>query len=324
MPADEPPNKSQIVLKKLVNANTILPGRGVLGTDFERSDLRASYAIAERAASAATDTFDGHRLYWVNGANVSYAALPASSDAHLVVGRHTNCDVVLPLDPSIALRHLVVRSMRMPDGDLALRVLDLHTQIGFKLENGESRHSIVARGPIALHLGRYSFIAIPSAAPTPRELPEVVVEQMAGPYRSPGMRDRRSSIGILPRITDVFDREVRAMGANDTDVFSIENKTRSETIAVSDQALELGVVVGRSAKAGAQISALMDAGVSRLHLLLLREMGQTYALDLRSVNGTYDWVGQRIRRVCLSEGDVVLRLGAKREVVFRFHARIRP
>src|SRR5207237_1229206 len=56
------------------------------------------------AAIDSAGVFDAH----------AHLRLPSSGIAHLVLGRHERCDVVLPRDPDVSLRHLLVRATRSP------------------------------------------------------------------------------------------------------------------------------------------------------------------------------------------------------------------
>src|SRR4051794_36919536 len=92
-----------------------------------RVDLRQAYVFARGVARIQADTAgqNGHRLIWVRGTSFGASTLVASDEAFAVVGRHTQCGVVLAEDPFVALRHVLVKSIALPAGGLALRVFDL-------------------------------------------------------------------------------------------------------------------------------------------------------------------------------------------------------
>ena len=115
----------------------------------------------------------------VRGTAFACTTLVAAEEAFAVVGRHTQCGVVLPDDPYVALRHILVRSIALPSGGLALRVLDLHTGLGFILPDGSRHTSIFAEGPVAMALGEYALVALPTESKgdeLPGEMPAPVVE----------------------------------------------------------------------------------------------------------------------------------------------------
>src|ERR1700761_2082609 len=70
-------------------------------------DLRQAYAFARGVVKLSSEPeAPGHRLVWVRGASFASSMLPATEGAFRVVGRHTQCGVVLPDDPFVALRHV--------------------------------------------------------------------------------------------------------------------------------------------------------------------------------------------------------------------------
>lgn len=280
--------------------------------------LQHAYALAERVTAHAQPTVRGHRIVWVRGGCYGVRELSAHDAAYAIVGRHTHADVVLELDPTIALRHLVLRSIET-GGQLALRILDLQTSTGFALADGEPRRSAVVRGPVAFQVGDYTLVALPTD-PAPRALPPAFLEAMSSPYRAPSPRPLGTShIGIVPGISDLGKLCMYVEG-DARSAFSLERAGGArETVLVSELEQQRGIVVGRSPKAHEHLLALMDANVSRMHMLLVREHAETFAIDLCSMNGT--WIGrERVRRVRLSPG-MQLRLGDSGQLAFTWHGR---
>lgn len=101
----------------------------------------------------------GFRFFWEDDRSSGWLDLHESG-AHAVVGRHSACDAVLAGPMELSLRHLVVMTIRMADG-LALRVLDLHTNVPFYGFDETPRNSVVAFGPMALRLADAVLGAIP-------------------------------------------------------------------------------------------------------------------------------------------------------------------
>src|ERR1019366_755865 len=151
-------------LAKAPNANTRFASTG---PRLEAEWLDEAYRRA-RDLDTSPMTAAGVRLVWWRGDELGWHDLVAHPHAYAVIGRHTKCDVVLPSDPAVALRHLLLRATTLDDGSPALRVLDLRTGLGFHLDDDTERRALVATGPLALRVGRYALVAIPSRA----ELPE--------------------------------------------------------------------------------------------------------------------------------------------------------
>lgn len=126
---------------------------------------------------------EGYRLFWVRGNEVGHHDIHL--DEHVVVGRHTACDVPLLSGSELSLRHLLITTTRVASG-VALRVLDLHGSIPFYTDDREPRRSIVASGPVVLRLGTYLVGGLP-IGPTvtdpglPETMPRAVVTHSVPP-----------------------------------------------------------------------------------------------------------------------------------------------
>lgn len=295
-------------------------------------DLRQAYAFArgisriqpERAGEGV-----GHRLVWLRGTAFACNTLSASNDAFAVVGRHTQCGIVLPEDPFVALRHVLVRSIVLPAGGVALRLFDLHTGLGFVLPNGTRHSSIFAEGPIAIALGEYALVALPTETKDdelPGEMPAPVVEtppavrdqlhalaNAMSPYRiNARPLNRMSRITLMPSPVMVGEPMAPSLGrlANGGQyALTLSRTGRSATVTLSDEDLARGVVIGRSEKCHAEmLRRITDENTSRVHILVLREGNVVAAYDLASTQGTY-LNGMATRRVVLSNGGTSLSLG---------------
>lgn len=143
------------------NPATRLPPAGP-GPAVSSSFLEQAYARARRSMEDIPAAQTGFRLFWVRDGETGWLDLP-STGAHVVLGRHTNCDVVLHGDPALSLRHLIATTIDLADGP-ALRLLDLRTAIPFHLADGAPRASIVASGPVAVRLGAYVIGSVPVEA----------------------------------------------------------------------------------------------------------------------------------------------------------------
>jgi hypothetical protein len=218
-------------------------------------------------------------------------------EGYLVVGRHARCGIVLARDRSVALRHLLVRSIALPNGGVSLRVLDLATRNGFGVADGSSARSILSEGPIAVSLGSHALVALPAGTGTksdtlPRELPTLSVEESAGgpralgPYRVNAKPASSRRLAVLPRAvlaSDLVDRDRRRLeyGAH---TITVERSGPSVRTSVTEEDLVGGVLFGSSEEDESRPS---DDTVSRVHVLVLREGRHVYAYDLASSYGTF-------------------------------------
>src|SRR5205823_14687171 len=119
--------------------------------------LRAAHQAqpAEGVLIAAVDgngVFDAH----------AHLRLPASGIAHLILGRHERCDVVLSRDQDVSLRHLLLRATRGAAGQLHLRAIDLRSRCGLLSEDGKRCEAIASRGPLFLRVASYVVFLFPT------------------------------------------------------------------------------------------------------------------------------------------------------------------
>lgn len=296
-------------------------------------DLRQAYRFARGIARIEPQVEQagqvGHRLVWVRGAAFACTTLIASDDAFAVVGRHTQCGIILPEDPFVALRHVVVRSIALPGGGVALRVFDLHTGLGFILPDGSRHTSIFAEGPIAMAVGEYALVALPTETTgdeLPGEMPPPVVktpsavrEQLdalaaaMSPYRINARPvNRMSRITLMPSpvmVGEPMAPSLSRLASGGHYALTLSRSGRSATVTLSDEDLARGVILGRSEKCHAEmLRRITDENTSRVHILVLREGVHVSAYDLASTQGTY-LNGMPTRRVLLSEGGTSLTLG---------------
>jgi hypothetical protein len=294
-------------------------------------DLRQAYGLARGIARLQPDVGNraGHRLVWVRLAAFACTTLSASGDAFAVVGRHTQCGIVLPEDPFVALRQLLVRSIALPSGGLALRVLDLHTGAGFVLPDGSRRSSIFAEGPIALAVGEYALVALPTETKgdeLPAEMPPPVVDTPAAvreqlkvlalamsPYRAnarPTNGVSRVTLMPLPvMVGEPPPQTVARLAHGGGYALTLTRSGRSATVSLSEEELARGVIIGRSEKCHSEtLRRITNENTSRVHVLVLQEGAVTYAYDLASTQGTY-LNRAPVRRVALADGGTSLTLG---------------
>ncbi len=264
-------------------------------------ELEAAYAAASAAERARIDTSPAiYRLYWM--ARGKFGSIDVYDDpAFVVMGRHELCDVVLDGDPTIALRHLLVRAARLDDGAPRLSVLDLHTTIGFELDNGRRESSMVATGVVAFRVGAYAIVAIPRGERVPEEL------RPRHPYREPAP----SRVTSLPRARELCD-SIASIGP--TYLLNVQSARGGMSVPISTLDLETGVLVGRAPKCNDRLRNILNEGISRAHILLRRGI----AYDLSSTQGTY-FENRRVRSATLDERGTTLRIGTMSPVLFHFH-----
>jgi hypothetical protein len=287
---------------------------------LEHAYHRAKDLHAQKSVAPGTI---GYRILWSFEDRFSAIDLPAAPDAYLVAGRHTHCDIVLDAEPTVALRHILMRAVVLPDGAVGVRFLDLRTSLAFHVDAGGPCRSIFAGGPIAIRLGPYAIVALPlDPNCVPASLPKpTLARQLAmpravavSPYRAPAPRGgdgngrafRSSHITILPSIPALEELPPTKSGFAR---ITVERGRCMASVEVGDAALESGILIGRADKCMDQgLRALLDETISRAHVLIIREEGRTSAFDLCSVHGTYAR-GVRVRHYPLADSGTSLALG---------------
>lgn len=303
-------------LARTPNANTrFVPG----GPRLEAQWLDEAYSRA-RDLQAAPMTAPGLRIVWWRGDELGWFDLVAHSRVYAVVGRHMKCDVVLPSDPSVALRHLLLRATTLDDGTPALRVLDLRTSTGFHLDDDTEQRALVATGPLALRLGRYALVAIPSRAELPERRPSPeVIEAPRMPTHGGWSSPRRTSVTTMPPLP-MLDDVARDVAAGGHARVTLRRGGAWASVDLPEAALDAGVLVGRADRCEPRLRAVLTESVSRVHVLLLREHGVVHAFDCASMQGMFA-DDQRVRRVRLPDEGGTLRLASKDPVLLEWHPR---
>lgn len=272
----------------------------------------------------------GYSLFWTDGHRIDFRHLEASPLEYCVVGRHTACDVVLTADPTISLRHLLVRAVVLEDGTTALRLFDLMTTVPFNLEDGTPRRSIAASGPLLIQLGDYVIGGIPTDqaeldaamhGPYRRPVAPVVVEALAPPAVAGRVPGRATRITALPAPPSIETLPPKAFGSRTGQRITLSRDHDAVTVDLDDRQLESGLLIGRAPKCEDRgLRAVLSLSVSRVHLLLLRDHGATVAYDLCSTQGTFH-EGRRVRRVLLPSSGTMLTLGSHHTVDLWWHPR---
>jgi len=314
------------------NASTCLPNQ--IKFPIRPPSLETAYAVAVAADRVREEPNTGYRIYWMADGRFGSFDVPLDPSAFVVIGRHAMCDIVLDGDPTIALRHLLVRASRLDDGCPRLSVVDLHTHIGFEVNGARQERSMALTGPVAFRVGAYALVALPAGEALPPALPQPSQSRalIPHPYRdapvsfsmgapppnpreslSPLRSAPRSSITLLPRAIQLGESVSSSMGAGWT--LTLHGARGSAALRLSALDLELGVLVGRAPKCADALRGVLHDGISRVHLLLRKGV----AYDLASTQGTYTF-HQRVRSVPLDDEGVDLRMGTVSPVFVRWRA----
>ena len=313
------------------------------GPKISRETMRAVY---ERARDLVPDLpiapqdVRGYRLLRVLDGNVSWVDIRVGGDGYAVLGSHDRCDLVLGDDAGIWLRHLLAGCVRLPDGSLGVRMIDLKTDIPFYLDDDAPQWSVTASGPFAIRLGRHVVCGFPlgessalgSEPPVGAAALDPVPSSTAAPAQTfPSLIRIDTPAPVRRRVGDPFTIVPSAPVSQIQDLIgpsTSENHVRvtlerggmGASVEIPSAALESGVLLGRALNCfdGGLRRIFCDA-VSRAHVLLLADQGEVFALDLCTTNGTRV-AGRRIRRYRLTNEGATLELGKK--VLFRWHRRI--
>ena len=249
-----------------------------------------------------------------NGSIASYVHLPILSDegAFGVIGRHECCALTL-LDEEISLRHALVRVTRNAGDEVRVRLIDLGSSNTFHTEDNQACKSVMAEGPMFINLLGYQLFLLPTgslstsewsddAEATWQSFPERVYFDHRIPERMVGQRPEKANAGRAKRHTYMTllpaAQHLRARpGAGGDAVGTILLAAESTQIAhrVSHEDLERGVLIGRYERC--QLAGAAGS-LSRVHLVLLLDGGDVWAVDTASLNGTIV-EGQRISAIQL-------------------------
>jgi hypothetical protein len=245
----------------------------------------------------------------------------------VTVGRHRECDVCLPRDPAISLRHLAVITHPFDPaggGNVSFRILDLRTNLAFADCFGQRMQGVIADGGAIFVIGRYALLLLPTGDGT--RLPESATASFSS-IADPLYLDPQARRPLMSGITEL--RPNAGGAANDagpahgpdaqpddddlhrTSLSVIEGPTRASagllgaseeplgTLEISAEGQSRKLVVGaRAASQGLllgcyercdddRLSHLKHHAISRVHLLLWLHGETLYAIDTASTNGTF-------------------------------------
>jgi len=241
-----------------------------------------------------------------------------------VIGRHGRCDLYLPGDESLSLRHAAV----VVDERGGFRLIDLRTGSGLRDAAGRRHDGVASTDEAVVAIGDHVIIARARR-----------MEDPAGPMRSPWMPPLALGTNIAPDPA----HPPRASGTN---VLGVPDPARVPNLAmtitagvtrtggallggderrealieladggsremwpVGDRALSNGILLGRYERCDGHGSRILARrGISRVHALVIAVGGAPYVLDLGSTNGTWLDGTTEVRVARLAPG-VRFRLG---------------
>jgi hypothetical protein len=256
-----------------------------------------------------------------NGKIASYVHLPILGEdgAFGVIGRHECCALTL-LDEEISLRHALVRVTRHAGDEVRVRLIDLGSSNTFHTEDGQACKSVMAEGPMFINLLGYQLFLLPTGSLSPcswsddaeatwQSFPERIYfdhrmpERMVGrPQQQPAARARRHTyMTLLPAAQHLRARPGAGGDALGTILLAAESTQIAHRVSHED--LERGVLIGRYERC--QLAGA-SGSLSRVHLVLLLDGGDVWAVDTASLNGTIV-EGQRISAIQLDR-ELELRL----------------
>jgi hypothetical protein len=307
-PHNEPRNENTAMVVRPLAPS----GRAPLA-DGEREHAAWS-AVLDRLHQWRAERLDEHALAVVvrvpsaGGFALSFAvASSKQGPAALVVGRHDQCDVVLPPDGGASLRHVAVLVWPSAGGETARVVaMDLRSTEGLRTHRGVARR-VSSSTALRVGAGNAEVFALVAARDQPfavRWRDELDAHVTGALVDEPPLGDL--VLPALARAPDAWERSMvvrtgRAVERTDTLV-----------VATSASALRSGVVLGRSERCR-RVAAIVAADVvSRVHAMLFLADGALWLLDTASTGGT---------RIESAAGDVELGEG-KRIVAVPEDARV--
>ena len=292
------------VREHAANFATSLQRQASAAVEFRNELLRHYPAIRDRlrsfdqpgVAAIAVDRV-GRQL-----AGVALLAARIGEPSALIVGRHSQVDLLITGDQTVSLRHLAIVIEPLTDlSSVTYRVIDLRSRQGLRTEEGKVLGGIRADGPAFLAAGNYAFFFFPTGDPTdwPESgrdawsfIPErVYLEELPPVARGSAPRpmvpiDKPITLVQGTRSPTRVGRSLLRSGERGIADLVITGSQRRRCFEVGPRALADGILIGRSERCEAA-SALRDPNLSRVHLLLVSINGRPYAIDTASTNGSF-------------------------------------
>ncbi len=219
----------------------------------------------------------------------------------IIVGRHQQAGLCLEQDPTVALRHLLVRLTRDPDGGTLLRVIDLKTGQGFTVNDERGCESAAGDGGLFIRLGVYTLLFLPVSAGAWPEDPAVAWRRLGVVQLVDGRHDAAEQLLPVPRTNEDRGSQVTLLPGTsqliavasprhipDDAMATVTIVRREDEIIypLTARQLDRGVLLGRYRRCDVATRQMWTNDmISRVHLMLLREGGSVVAFDTASTNG---------------------------------------
>ncbi len=248
-----------------------------------------------------------------------FSELSPDQPVDIILGRHDQCQLQLPEDSTVSLRHLLIRLVRR-DGLPTCRVLDLSTPLGFRLQDDQRVEGISAVGHCLFSVGAYHvFVIVKEQDPLPgypddawnslqpAEAPRLLATPFQGgddPINNKQIRPRLRLEAAEPLRTDTFAggsavwriRGPQVMSRSEDDPVSTlvyllvqsPDPPLDLRIAIKASQLQRGFLIGRYKRCeiGNGNELKFSGAVSRVHLLIMEDEGEYWAIDTASTSGS--------------------------------------
>ncbi len=285
--SNEPPDDAPLSKHSFPNDLATEPFAAVFRKHF--AALKAAHE-AQPHEGVLIAAVDGNGLFDAH----AHLRLPQTGIAHLIVGRHERCDVVLSRDTDVSLRHMLIRATRGPKGQIHLRAIDLRSRVGLLSEDGKRCEAIASKGPLFLQVASYVLFLLPTGP---------ALKPWAGDadatWRGFAPRDQE----ILPAPQALKSRAAPSAGSVRLATITISSNSPqagdlTSTHAVWSDQLERGILVGRDDRCSH--GGVEEGNLSRVHLVLLSVDDEVWAIDTASTNGTRAYNGPPFRQLLLT------------------------
>ncbi len=238
-----------------------------------------------------------------------------------IVGRHSSCDVFLPGDDTVSLRHLaLVLHPHAPGERVRYRLVDLRTSSAFQDERGHRVEHLVADGPLMVYVGAYALMIFPTGDRARGWPEDPMTAWKALPAReySVGEQGRRPLARRLPAAFQDPDSTgvqlvpgprfaVKGLASEDEvplGELRVESSGGATSFVLGRSSARGGVLLGRYDRCDSSgLPVLQDYRISRVHVLLLEVDGALYLIDTASTNGVWSRSAGGVRQHALKFGE---------------------
>lgn len=281
-----------------------LDSRDMPAIDFSpRASMHLTKEVFARAAqemrnARATSALPphGYRVFSSCGLDWQHVDLPMTPETYAIAGRHKRCQIRLPEDADLSMRHLFLRPEPSPSGGAQLRVLDLRAGVPFFLQDDAPRHAVLGGGSVIVRVGRYVIVALPvddDAGWRQDSVPNATIrDSLKAQWTLSESTQESTQITMLSAVTEIPELHERVPSGHEG-VITVSRGDSKASVGVTREALERGVMVGRASRClDGGLRHVLNAEVSRAHLLMLWDGGAIRGFDLCSTNGVRQLTGK--------------------------------